>query len=118
MAQYTHCVAFDDFKNHWQGSSQGPVAPLFFNAASEAIKDMLLGALAGGAIGLLAGPGGLIVGAGLGAWVGFGWGFVEGFCDQWLNWRLICVNRDQCAGGRVAWIETVAGKFEEDPIEW
>lgn len=118
MAQYTRCVEYQDFKNHWQGSSQSPVLPLFFNAASHAIYDMFLGALGGAGIGALFGPGGILVGAGFGAWVGFNWGFVDGFCDQWLNWRLICVKRDQCACARVAWIETVAGKFEDDPIEW
>jgi len=118
MAQYTKCCEYDDFKNHWQGSAQGPVAPLFFNAVSHALLDMLIGAAGGAAIGAAGGPAGAAGGAIFGAWVGFGWGFVDGFCDQWLNWRLVCVQRDQCITGRVAWIETVAGKFEDDPIEW
>jgi hypothetical protein len=119
MAQYTRCVEFDDFKSHWQGSSQGAVAPLFFNAFTKAFVYMIVGALAGAGIGALAGDGiGAVIGAAGGAYIGFSYGFVEGFCDQWLNWRLICVKRDQCAGGHVAWIETMEAKFGHDPIEW
>jgi hypothetical protein len=118
MAQYTRCVEFDDFKNHWQGSSQNPAAPLFFNALSKAFVYMIVGALGGAALGVLGGGVGAIAGAALGAYIGFSYGFVEGFCDQWLNWRLICVKRNQCGIGRVAWIETVAAKFAHDPIEW
>jgi hypothetical protein len=118
MAQYTHCTDYDAFKDHWQGSSQNPAAPLFFNAFSKAFVYMLLGALGGGALGLLGGPAGGLIGVAGGAYIGFSYGFVEGFCDQWLNWRLICVKRDQCALGRVAWIETTAAKFAHDPVEW
>jgi hypothetical protein len=116
--QYTKCVEFDDFKSHWQGSSQGAAAPLFFNALSQAFVYMILGALAGAGLGSLIPGIGTLVGAAWGAYTGFSYGFVSGFCDQWLNWRLICVKRDQCAGGRVSFIETVEAKFGHDPIEW
>src|SRR5919201_3153994 len=118
MAQYTRCVEYDDFKRHWQGSSQNAALPLFLNALSKAFVYMILGALGGAAVGLFGGGLGALIGAGTGAYIGFSYGFVEGFCDQWLNWRLICIERDQCAGGQVAWIETVAAKFGHDPIEW
>ncbi len=116
--QFTHCVDFDAFKNHWQGTSQNAAAPLFFNAFSQAFVDMIVGALAGAGLGSLFGGVGALWGAALGGYIGFSYGFVDGFCDQWLNWRLICVQRDQCAVGRVAWIETTAAKFGHDPIEW
>ncbi len=37
-------------------------------------------------------------------------GFIDGFCDQWLNRRLICIGSDRCAVGKVAHIEYVKGK--------
>jgi hypothetical protein len=116
VAQYTHCAELSDWEDHWGG--QGPIVPLLINSLKEAVIHGLLGALAGGAIGLLGGGIGVAIGAAVGGYIGFSYGFVEGFCDQWLNWRLICVQRDQCAIGHVAWIETMANKFGDDPIDW
>jgi hypothetical protein len=116
MAQYTHCAEFSDWENHWGG--QGPLLPLLINSFKQAIITGFLGALAGGAIGIFGGGLGIGIGAGIGGYLGFSYGFVEGFCDQWLNWRLICVKRNQCAIGHVDWIETMANKFGDDPIDW
>ncbi|HKS21284.1 MAG TPA: hypothetical protein VJZ76_00690 [Thermoanaerobaculia bacterium] len=116
--QTTHCVEYEDFKNHWQGSSLGPLLPLLLNGLTQ---GLLFSVLVGGIfalVGALAGPQGALVGLAIGSYVGFSAGFVKGFCDQWLNWRLICVKRDQCAAGRVAWIETVESKFYENVFEW
>jgi hypothetical protein len=116
MAQYTKCAEFSDWDDHWGG--QGPLVPLLINSLKQGVLTGLLGALAGGGIGLLGGGLGVGVGAALGGYIGFSYGVVEGFCDQWLNWRLICVKRDQCAIGHVAWIETMSNKFGDDPIDW
>lgn len=116
MAQYTHCKELSDWKGHWGG--QGAVLPLLINSFKQAVITGLLGAAAGGAIGLVGGGIGAAAGAALGGYIGFSYGFVEGFCDQWLNWRLICVKRDRCAIGHVDWIETMANKFGDDPVDW
>ena len=114
--QYTHCMEFDAFKGHWQGSSQGPLVPLLLNAFARALVSAVLGAIGGALLGSIFGGAG--IGAIAGGYIGFSYGFVDGFCDQWLNWRLICVSGEQCASGRVAWIETPGDKFYHDPIEW
>jgi hypothetical protein len=116
--QYTECRQYEEFKDHWQGASQNPVVPLALNAFIEAIKHVPLAASMGALAGVIGGPLGSLIVALLAAIVAFSYGFVKGFCDQWLKWRLICVQRDQCAVGRVAWIEPPGGKFANDPIEW
>jgi hypothetical protein len=116
--QYTHCAQYEDFKAHWQGAYQSPVLPLILNGLIEALKHGPLLFIIGAAAGAIGGPlGSLIVGL-LFAYYGFSYGAIKGFCEQWLNWRLICVQHDQCAVGRVAWIEPPGGKFAHDPIEW
>lgn len=114
----TECRHYEEFKDHWQGASQSPVVPLTLNAFTEALKHVPLVASMGALAGAIGGPLGSLIVALLAAIIAFSYGFVKGFCDQWLKWRLVCVQRDQCAGGQVAWIEPPGGKFANDPIEW
>src|SRR5437867_1630079 len=104
--QYTHCISKSDFDSFWNfgGRTQDPVTPLLVWGALRAALYGFIGALVGAGLGSLFGPGGTAVGAGIGAAFGLTEGFIDGFCDQWLNRRLICINPDQCAAGKVAHI--------------
>jgi hypothetical protein len=108
--QYTHCIEKSDFDSFWNfgGKTQDPVVPLAVNGILQGIKYAIFGAIGGFLIGVLAGN--PTLGSLLGADIGFAYGLIEGFCDQWLNRRLICIQRDSCAVGRVGWIETPAKK--------
>ncbi len=109
--QYTHCISKSDFDSFWNvgGKTQGPVVPLFIWGALQALKTALIGAGLGGTISATIGGGGGILAAAGGVF-GLSVGFVDGFCDQWLNRRLICISSNQCAVGNIAWIEPPAGK--------
>jgi hypothetical protein len=108
MAQYTQCANFDDWKDH--GAVHGHLWPLIRNGwfswgtLGFAVLGAALGFVFGGFIGL-----------GVGASIGISYAFTDGFCDQWLNWRLICVQKDQCLIGKVEWIETMDKKGD---VEW
>ena len=94
--RYTTCASLEEHKKH-SPNGQGALTPL-----ANAFKKGLLFGAAGAAVGaLFGGVGALVIG-----WLAFNYAFVEGFCDQWLNWRLICIQADTCAMGRVAKIET------------
>jgi hypothetical protein len=114
--RYTKCASLSDYDDHWPANwNQGPVLPVLLNALKQGAVFGALGALIGAVLfGAVAGAAAL--GAALLGLIFFNYAFVDGFCDQWLNWRLICVQRDTCAMGRVAWIETVDKKFENDLI--
>ena len=109
--QYTHCIEKSDFDSFWNfgGKQQGPVVPLAVWAILQGIKDALIGAVAGFLVGGA-------IGAGIGASIGFSYGVVDGFCDQWLNRRLICISKDVCAIGKVAWQEAPKKKDETERI--
>jgi hypothetical protein len=98
--QYTHCIEKSDFDSFWNlgGQAPGPIVPLLAWGILQGLKDAILAGLTGL---ILGGP----IGAGIGASIGFTYGMVEGFCDQWLNRRLICIQKNVCAVGRVAWQE-------------
>jgi hypothetical protein len=70
-------------------------------------EQLLLAVAIGGTftlVGLLAGPFGAVIGAILGSIVGLT-NFLDNAADQWLNHRLICLNKDnpQCAVGVVSY---------------
>lgn len=114
--RYTKCAPLADYDNHAPANwSQGPVLPMLLNALKQGAVFGALGAVVGAALfGAIAGA--AVLGAIVLGLIFFNYAFVDGFCDQWLNWRLICVERDTCAMGRVAWIETVDKKFENDVV--
>lgn len=108
--QYTHCISKVNFDSVWNvgGQTQGPVVPLFIWGALRALRTGLIGAGLGAIIdGSSFGGGLLAVAFGV---FGLSVGFVDGFCDQWLNRRLICISPNQCAVGNIAWIEPPSGK--------
>lgn len=110
--QYTHCIKYESWKKYWSTKigGQTPVIPLVVSGILEGLKYAILGAILGALGGAAFGGVGVAAGAATGASIGFSFGLIEGFADQWLNRRLICVQRDVCATGRVAWIESVEKK--------
>jgi hypothetical protein len=111
--RYTKCAPLDDYNKH-SPNGQTATTPLLNGLKQGAI----FGALGAGIGALLGGPAlALLIGL-----IAFNFAFIDGFCDQWLNWRLICIQASTCAMGRVANIETVDKKFQgsafEGPIEY
>lgn len=121
MAEYTRCRTIEEFKDH--GAGQDPAWPLLKNGAMQGLVGALIGAAGGAGVGAAIYPPLAVPFAILGALWGFSLGFVMGLCEQWLEWRLVCIDPDeQCAAGQVAWIEYVSEKFShgtfDGPIEY
>jgi hypothetical protein len=106
--RYTKCVSLSDYNDHLAASvgGQGPVGPIIVNSL---LQGLLFGALGAGIGALFGGAAAAFLG-----WIFFNYGFVDGVCDQWLNWRLICIEQNTCVAGRIAFIETVDKKFDND----
>jgi len=112
--QITHCSTKADFDSFWNfgGKTQDPALSVIVSGALQAAKTAFIGALLGAGIGAVA-TGGTATGLGAlaGGAFGLSLGFINGFCDQWLNRRLICLTpQDQCIVGKVAHIEPVDKK--------
>jgi hypothetical protein len=103
--QYTHCT------DQYDGAC-GPWPTLWY-----ALGHGLVGAFLGSALGVLLsiafGPAGFI----WGVFYGFGYGFFSGVCDRYEYHRLLCIEHDECAVGRVGFQEPPSAKQGFDAID-
>lgn len=84
------------------GQQQSKLERIVAHGVPAGIIGAVLGAIAGGGFGALAGFGSTI-----------GLSFVLGFCDWWFHYRLICLKDDQCAVGTVG--RTAVSTGIDDP---
>lgn len=108
--QYTQCVEKDKFDGMC-----GVLPDLWYALGHGVVGALLAGGAAALILSLLGAGGAFIFGAAVAA--GFVYGFFDGLCERYENQRLICIERDQCALGRIAFQEPAPEKSFPDSID-
>src|SRR5438132_4448780 len=103
--QYTHCTDSYD--------GMCGLLPDLWYALGHALVGALIGSGLGALLSGIFGPGAVLFGAAL----GFTYGFFDGLCDRFHNHRLLCIEHDQCAVGKIVFQEPASAKSGFDAID-